>query len=74
MLFFIMQLFISVLMGKGYIFKGQSLKNGLSCMFEAVNHILLQWGRENRTKHRQKCTKVKAKEIDSVWSQVCSLL
>ena len=65
MLFFIMQLFISVLTGKRYIFKGQSLKNGLSCIqFEAVNHILLQWGRENRTKHRQKRTKVKAKEID----------
>ena len=35
MLFSVLQLFISVLMEKWYTFKGQSLENGLACIFQA---------------------------------------
>ena len=39
MLFSVLQLFISMWMEKGYAFKGQSLKIGLSCVFQAIGNI-----------------------------------
>ena len=40
MLFSVLQLFISVRMEKYYTFKGPSLENRLSCLFQTVGHIL----------------------------------
>ena len=48
-----------------YTFKGQSLENGLSCMFQTIGSIL-------NTKEKQQNTKVKVKETDLIWSQICS--
>ena len=48
-----------------YPFKGQSLENGLSYMFQAIGSIL-------NTKAKQQKTKVKAKETDPIWTQICS--
>ena len=54
-------------MEKWYIFKGQSLENGLACAFQAIDNIL-NW------KQEQKNTKVKVKETDPTQSQICSSL
>ena len=48
-----------------YTFKGQSLENGLSCMFQAIGSIL-------NTREKQQNTKVKVKETDLIRSQICS--
>ena len=64
-------------MEKCYTFKGQSLENELSCIFQAVGNMATFFNKRCRasmTKHRQQSTKVRAKEIDSIWSQVCSSL
>ena len=61
-------------MGKFYTFKGQSLENGLLCIFRAIGNILLQMYRVIMTKLWQQRTRVRAKETDPIWSQVCSLL
>ena len=50
-------------MGKCYTFKGQSLESGPSCIFQAIESLL-------NLEQRQKNTKVKAKEIDPLWSQI----
>ena len=54
-------------MEKCYTLKGQSLQNGLSCMFQAIGNIL-------NSKQKQQNTKVRVKETDPVWSQTCSFL
>ena len=53
-------------MEKYYTFKGQSLKNGLPCIFQVISNILLERCRANMTKHRQQSTRVRAKEIDPI--------
>ena len=67
MLFSVLQLFISIRMEKCYSLKGQSLENGLFCIFQAIANIL-------NSKQKQQNTKVKVKEIDLIWSQICSSL
>ena len=57
-------------MEKCYIFKGQSLENGLSSMFQALGNILSQRNRASMTKHRQQGTRVRAKGIDPVWVHI----
>ena len=54
-------------MEKCYILKGQSLENGLSCIFQALGNIP-DW------KQKQQNTKVKVKETDPMWSPICSTL
>ena len=49
----------------------QNLENGLSCVFQAIGHRILQWYRANMTRHGQQSTKVRAKGTSS---QVCSSL
>ena len=39
--FSVLQPFISIQMGKGYTFKGQSLENGLSYISQDMGNILL---------------------------------
>ena len=58
-LFSVLQL-LSLWMGKCYAFKGQGLENGLSCIFQAVE--------------KAQNIKVKVKETDLIWSQICSSL
>ena len=41
-------------------------------IFQAIGNILLQRCRASVTKHRKQSTKVRAKGIDPIWSQVCS--
>lgn len=41
MLFFVLQLFISMWMEKCYTVKDESLENGLSCLFQAMGIILI---------------------------------
>ena len=55
------------------IFKGQSLENGLSCIFQAIG-ILLQKCRARVTEPREQSTRVRAKGIEPIWIQVCSSL
>ena len=55
-------------------FKSQGLENGLSCILQAVDNIVLQKRRASMTKHIQQSTRFRAKGIDPVWSQVCSSL
>ena len=52
----------------------QSLEKGLLCIFQATGNIPLQRYRASITKHRQQSTKVRAKGVDPIWSQVCSSL
>ena len=40
MVFSVLQLLISVLMEKYYMLEGQSLENGLCCIFQARGNIL----------------------------------
>ena len=54
-------------MEKCYIFKGQSLENGLSSIFQALGNILLMIHPEQR----QQNAKFKVKGKDPVWSQIC---
>ena len=61
-------------MVKCYTFKGQSLGNGLSCIFQALGNIFLVRFRASMTKHRQQSTRVRAEGIDPIWSQLCSSL
>ena len=72
------QIFLSLWMERCYTSKDQSPENGLSCIFQAEGSILLSlrnpWCRVSMTKHRQQTTHVRAKGMDSVWSQVCSSL
>lgn len=51
-------------MDKGYAFKCQSLKIGLSSVFQAIGNI-------PNLQQKQYNTKVKVKEIDPIWSQIC---
>ena len=57
---------------KCYIFKGQNLENGFSCILQYIGNILLQRCKASMTKHGPQSTWVRAKEIDPIWSQVCS--
>ena len=41
LLFSVLQLFVSMRMGKCYTFKGQSLENGLYYVFQGIGNILL---------------------------------
>ena len=59
-------------MEKCYTFKGQSLENGLSCIFQAIGNIL-QRCRASMTKHRQQSTRVRAKGIDLIWNHIVLL-
>ena len=73
-LFSVLQLFVCAWTERCCTFKGQSLENGLSCIFQAVGNILLQkvqsqHGYTQATEHR-----VRAKVIYPIWSQACSLL
>ena len=43
-------------------------------IFQAIDNILLQMCRASMTKYRKHSTRVRAKGLDSVWSQVCSSL
>ena len=52
----------------------QNLENGLSCIFWAMGNILFHKYRASMTKHRKQSTKVRAKGIDPIWSQVSSSL
>lgn len=53
----------------------QSLENRLSGIFQTLGNILLQKRRVSMTKHKpQTPSKVRAKGIDPIWKQVCSLL
>ena len=54
-------------MEKCYSLIGQSLEDGLSCIFQAIGNIL-NW------KQKQQITKVKVKETDLLGSQMCSSL
>lgn len=49
----------------------QSIAKYLLCVFQAIGNILLQRSRASMTKHKQQSTHVRAKGIDSMWSQVC---
>ena len=64
MLFPVLQLFISIWMEKGYAFKGQSLKFGLSCIFQAIGNI-------PNLQQKPYNTKAKVKERDPIWRQIC---
>ena len=57
-------------MEKCYIFKGQSLENELSSIFQALGNILSQRCRASMAKHRQQSTGVSAKGIDPMWSHI----
>ena len=57
-------------MEKCYTFKGQHLENGLSCVFQAISNIILVINLQQK----QYNTKVKVKEIDPIWSQICPSL
>lgn len=61
-------------MGKCFTLKGRSLENGLLCVFRAIGNSLLKMYGANVTKHGQPRTRVRAKETDPLWSQVCSPL
>ena len=52
---------------KVYTFKDQSLENGLSCIFQGIGNILNLW-------QKQQNTKIKVKETELIWSQICSSL
>lgn len=41
---------------------------GLSCILEAIGNVLLQRCKVSMTKHRKQNTKVRAKEIDLIWT------
>ena len=60
-------------MGKYYTFRDQSPENRLCCIFQTRGNIVLQRCSAIMTKHRQQSTKVGAKGIEPIWSQVCSL-
>ena len=55
---------------KSCTLKGQSLENGLLCIFQALGNFLLVINLEQK----QWNTKVKEKETDPTWSQICSSL
>ena len=62
--------FLSLYKWKSIIFlKARALRMGYQ-----VGDILLLRCKSSMTKHRQESTKVRAKGIDSIWSQVCSSL
>ena len=61
MLFSVVQLFLSIRMEKYYTFKGPSLENGLSCLFQAIGNIL---------KWRQKQWNIKVKETHPIESDM----
>ena len=63
----VLQCFISIWMKKRYTFKGQSLENGLSCLFQAIGNSL-------HLQQKQQTTKAKVKETDPIWSQICPSL
>ena len=52
----------------------QSLEKGTLCVFQAIGNIPLQRHRVSKTKHRQQSTRVRAKRIAPIRSQVCSSL
>ena len=54
--------------------KGQSPKNGLSRIFQAIGNMLLPRCRASMPKHRQQNAKVTVEGADLIWSQVCSSL
>ena len=74
MLFSVLQLSLALWMEACYTFKDQSLEKGISCIFWVVGSNLLQRCRAIVTEYRRQNTKVRAKGIDSIWSQVCSSL
>ena len=70
LLFSVLQLFMSMRMGKCYTFKGQSLENGLYYVFQGIGNILLQrvqnqHGKAQTTEHR-----VRAKGMHSIRKSV----
>ena len=54
--------------------KGQTLENGLSCIIQALSSIPLQKLQASMAKHKPQSTRVRIRERDRIWSQVCSLL
>lgn len=56
--------------GKMLYLKGQSLENGIPCIFQAMGNILLQ---NVPAGMEQQSTMFRVKGIDTKWSQVCSL-
>ena len=70
MLFSAVQLFNLYTNGKYFIFNGQSIENGLSCIFQVVGNILLVISLQQK----QYNTKVNIEETDPIWSQIYSSL
>ena len=62
----VLQLFI-YMNGKVLHLKGQSIENGLFCVFQALGNIL-------NSKQKQWNRKTKVKETDLIWGQICSSL
>lgn len=54
--------------------KGQSLENGLSRIFQALGNVPLQKVQASMAKYEPQSTRVRIEETDRIWSQVCSLL
>lgn len=67
MLLSVLHLSVSLQMETCYTLQGQSLESGRSYMFQAVGNIL-------NSKQKQQNTKVKVKETDPKWSQICPSL
>ena len=70
MLFSAVQLFNLYTNGKYFIFNGQSIENGLSCIFQVVGNILLVISLQQKRYN----TKVNIEETDPIWSQIYSSL
>lgn len=58
-------------MEKSYALKGQSLENGLSCMFRAIGNILLQKEQNQHDSAQKTEHRVRAQGTDLIWSQTC---
>ena len=70
MLFSILQVFILIWIEKSYPLLGESIQNGLFCIFQAIHNFL-------DLKQKQYNTKVKVKKKKQTyitWSQICSSL
>ena len=71
----ILQFFVSIWMEECYTYTGQSLQNGLPCVFQAIEAFFYRRWRGSIAKHwQQKSTRVKVKELDLPRNRVCSII
>ena len=71
-LFSILQLFISIWVGKCHTLQGQSLEKACSVCFGLQATFFYKKCKDSTTKHRKQSTKLKVKGRDLIPSQICS--